>query len=263
MNEADVSPAVPSGTRCPQHPDRPAVGICTRCGGFACHEDLVSLDDKPFCAKCAALPEVDYLEAFRLKYWGKRDGWAWLTGGLGGVVNLSLAVASLAQGNLLLGAYALGAVCLAVCYWLGLGWARKAIFAIPIVGAFINASTVGAAAVGQMVVPFLVLTAMYQDTRNRLFFKVPVSTERLRKAWNLHANNAIARLGFVLGLGSLLICPLALAGLPCSIVGLTRVDPSAHPPIGRKGQAIAGTVLSALGLVEAMVIAALLLASRR
>lgn len=36
--------------------------------------------------------------------------------------------------------------------------------------------------------------------------------------------------------------------MPLSIAGLTRVDPNATPPIGRKGQAIAGSVCSTLGL---------------
>jgi len=41
-----------------------------------------------------------------------------------------------------------------------------------------------------------------------------------------------------------------VAGLACSIYGLTRVNPTAHPPIGRKGQAVAGIILGALGVVE-------------
>ncbi|WP_257459184.1 hypothetical protein [Archangium lipolyticum] len=35
--------------------------------------------------------------------------------------------------------------------------------------------------------------------------------------------------------------------LVCSIIGLRRVNPNAHPPIGRKGQAIAGIVLGTVG----------------
>ena len=60
--------AVSNAATCPRHPDRPAAGVCTRCGGFFCSGDVVRVDDKPFCPTCAAMPEVDYLEAFRLKH---------------------------------------------------------------------------------------------------------------------------------------------------------------------------------------------------
>ena len=127
----------------------------------------------------------------------------------------------------------------------------------------VNMLAAGPAAVGSSLVPLLVALAIYNDTRNRLFFKVEVPREKLRKAWDLYSNNSIARAGFLVGLFSLLVCPLAIAGLPCSILGLKRVDPQAHPPIGRRRQAIAGIVLSSLGLVELVVIAVLLVLEKR
>jgi hypothetical protein len=108
-------------------------------------------------------------------------------------------------------------------------------------------------------VPALVLAAILQDTRNRLFFKVDVPREKLKKAWDLYCNNTIARVGFLLGIFSMLLCPLAVFGLPCSIVGLRRVNPQAHPPIGRKGQAIAGIVFNSVGLAILAVVSFLLL----
>src|SRR5688500_8794493 len=87
-----VSPApdaanVPAAARCADHPEAPATGTCFRCGRFFCAQDAKPLFGRTFCTTCAARPDVDYLEAFRLKYWGKRDIWAWLFG-IGSALNV-------------------------------------------------------------------------------------------------------------------------------------------------------------------------------
>jgi hypothetical protein len=46
----------------------------------------------------------------------------------------------------------------------------------------------------------------------------------------------------------LLIPGVSLIGLACCLMGLSRVDPKATPPIGRRGMAIAGTILSVIGI---------------
>jgi hypothetical protein len=67
--------------------------------------------------------------------------------------------------------------------------------------------------------------------------------------WDRNANNSVARSGLQLSLASLFIPLFAPLGLGFSIVGLRRVDLGARPPVGRKGQAIAGVVIGALGMV--------------
>lgn len=54
--------------------------VCARCGTFVPAESAHLVLSKSYCADCAARPDVNYLKAFRDKYWGKRDGWAWSLG---------------------------------------------------------------------------------------------------------------------------------------------------------------------------------------
>lgn len=48
------------------------------------------------------------------------------------------------------------------------------------------------------------------------------------------------------------------ATLALSWVGLRRVDPHAHPPVGRRGQALAGMAFGGLGCVSGVVLFVLL-----
>lgn len=86
-------------------------------------------------------------------------------------------------------------------------------------------------------------------TLNKLFFRMDVSRAELRKAWDLHANNPLARTAFILALFSLFLWPLGVVVLPMAVVALRRVNPTAMPPQGRKGYAIAAIVFSTLGIL--------------
>jgi hypothetical protein len=236
------------GSRCFAHPEQPALGTCTRCGVFFCEQDRRLVDGKPYCDTCAARPDVDYVEAFRLQHWGKRDGWVWLTG-FSAVLFLLNGVSVLLTGapEMLPGAlFFLGAGVVGACFWLGQRWARVAFLFLPLGFLAFLVVTVGPVGVVLGVLPMLMAIAIYNDTRNKLFFKVELPRESLRKAWHLHMNNVIARAGFLLGLLGLLFPSIGLIALICSFIGLRRVDPNSHPPIGRKGQAIAGLVLGAV-----------------
>lgn len=241
----------PGPARCPAHPDRNVLGACARCGTFFCSLDHEELNGKDYCDTCAALPEVDYLEAFRLKNWGKRDAWAWLIG-FGALVNLSLGAMTLVNAEhtavAVVGVLVLLAGAVGVCFWLGMPFARLALCILMGLFSLISLAATGPQSAGT-VIPFAVTIAMYRDTRNKLFFKQEVSREALQKAWHLYENNVVARMGFALGLIGLLLWPLAPFALGCSIIGLRRVNPHSHPPVGRKGQAIAGIVLGASSLV--------------
>jgi len=218
------------------------------------------------------LPEVDYLEAFRLKYWGKRDAWAWLVG-IGAIFSLVEVVPMIGSVIVLVATrsaasipnplqFGLGILLLmahgiiGVCFWLGKRWARLGLLSILILGALYGIVTEGPVGIGRAIVPIALAISWFRDTRNQLFFKIDVPREKLHKAWNMYSNNTIARSGFIVGILSVLMCPLAVIGLPCSLIGLRRVDPKAHPPVGRKGQAIAGIVLNSIGLIELAVFVA-------
>lgn len=238
---------------CPSHPDRRVLGACARCGTFFCEKDRESVNGTYYCEACAARPDIDYLEAFRLKYWGKRDAWAWLVG-LGALFNLAIGLAVLLMeetnnAGLLIGLLAIAGGGVGVCFWLGMPFARVALCFVPIVSLIVSVFTAGPVAIGRGIWPILITLVIYQDTRNKLFFKEHVPREALQKAWHLYANNTVARAGFMLSFIALIGFPLAPITLLCSIIGLRRVDPTANPPVGRKGQAIAGIVLSSVSLV--------------
>jgi hypothetical protein len=252
------------GARCFVHPEELALGACTRCGTFFCAQDHRTVGGKDYCAACATRPEVDYLEAFRLKYWGKRDAWAWFVG-LGAIINLIVGLQLLASGsqNLLFAIIALGSAAVAACFWAGLPFARLALCFVPIISMLVGIVVQGAQGFVSGVIPLMITLAIYNDTRNKLFFREEVSPEALRKVWDLYSNNPIARSGFALSVFGLLIPIFAPVALVCSIIGLRRVDPAAHPPIGRKGQAIAGIVLGSIGIVWGLTLLGMMVAGRR
>jgi hypothetical protein len=228
------------------------VGACTRCGTFVCGADAKTVDGALYCETCAARPDVDYLEAFRLQYWGKRDTWAWLIG-LGNLVNVPVIFVFFATNQPLYALLSIYSSVVSVCFWLGLPWARYGLLVGQLLGTGITLFSTGLGGAGAVgggaggLIGLVITAAILNDTRNQLFFKVDVPRKKLRKAWDLYSNNSIARTGFLLGLVGLLLPPLGLIGVICSVIGLRRVDPNARPPIGRKGQAIAGIILGSLG----------------
>jgi hypothetical protein len=246
MSAADGLP--PSlRARCAVHPEEAATDTCSRCGTFLCGRCVQPVLGRPYCGACAGRPEVNYLERFRQKLWGRRDGWAWLAGLAGGLF-AALAVFLLLQGQLAQGT--LSAVGLAVCgaFFLGLPGAREAFIATPLVLA------VGSAAQGQQEAAvglgLLALAALSLrfDTRNQLFFRRPVSEERLLRLWHIRENNPLARQALSVALGGLFLPVLAPLALVLGAWALQRVDPTAVPPVGRRGQALASLVLGGASL---------------
>jgi hypothetical protein len=238
---------VSSGPACRAHAAESIRGTCVRCGDFVCRLDSVERDGRLLCLACAARA-VEHLERMRLEYWGKRDGFAILFGGVGTVANLLMAAAvgvpaALAGRPGPLAFAALGAA-VDGAYYFGVPAARWGVIVLPVV-----------AALGEprIATPFFLLAfalpvAAFFDTRNRLFFRIEVPERRLAKLYDTLKNNSEARNGFGLALVGL-VFPVALViALPLAIVGLSRVDPYAEPPVGRRKQAIAGIAIAALGI---------------
>lgn len=250
--------------RCFVHPEEPALGTCARCGTFFCARDHRTVGHQEYCAACATRPEVDYLEAFRLKYWGKRDAWAWLVG-FSAIINLMFGLQLVVSGaeNLLFAIIALASAAVGACFWAGLPFARLALCFMPIITMIVGIVTQGAQAIVSSVLPLLITLIIYSDTRNKLFFREQVPPDLLQKAWELYSNNPVARAGFLLSILGILMPPLAPVALVCSIIGLRRVDLRAHPPIGRKRQAIAGIVLGSIGILWGLTLAGLMVLDRR
>jgi hypothetical protein len=268
-------------TECPRHSGAPAVGTCERCGTFVCAQDVVLLANKRFCTDCSKRPDVDYLEAFRLKYWGKRDGWAWAFG-IGGLVN-GLAAVSILVGalsrlgddgpkdlpGLLVGAFFVGLVgANGVAFWLGKPFAR---WGVALSTLFFTGSTAFGIAVGGVgkagfaealllfvaisIIPVAIVVNIFTNWRTQLFFKLEVPRPKLQAAWDLLHNNTLARQSVVAGIVGLIVPGFCLIALLIAVIAYRRVDPNAFPPIGKKGYAIAGLVFGALGTLEWVAVA--------
>ncbi len=232
---------------CAAHPTEAALGNCTRCGAFVCRLDSRELDGQRYCETCAARPDVDWLEAFRLKHWGKRDGWAWLFG-IFAPIELAAGIAMLLQPETRgVAFFVIASAVSGALWWLRVKQARWLTLAVFGGQAFFVAATVNGWLIASNIIPALILLSVIFATRTKLFFQIDVDREELKRMWNLYANNQMARYALSVGILGLLVWPAAPIALLCGIVGLARVDPDARPPIGRKGSAIAGIVLGVIG----------------
>lgn len=230
--------------RCAGHPDVAAAGICGRCGGFFCEGCASWVLGAVYCPACAALPEVNYLETFRRKLWGRRDTWAWFLG-LGALVVLGPGLTLLAAGDTLAGAFLLACSGVGVGCFFGQRWARVGLLALP-AGLGVAGLVYGEPL---LVVPALFLLGMgfsiHQDPRHKLFFRLPLPDAVLLRLWNRHENNPLALVGVQLGVYGLFFPLFAPVALGLGLAALRRVNPEARPPIGRKGQALVAMGLGA------------------
>ncbi|MBZ4417650.1 DUF4190 domain-containing protein [Myxococcus sp. RHSTA-1-4] len=243
---ADVPPSALA--RCATHPDELAGATCQRCGVFVCGACTTWVMGALYCPACAARPEVNYLEAFRLTLWGKRDSGAWLVAGCTLLVALA-AVVELLEGRVLSSLELLATTAVGVCFFLGARWARIALLLVPVYWALQGVIGRGVHLAIGFGLLFLGALQLFLDTRNRLFFRVDVSERALRHLWDLRVNNPLARQAVSFGVSAFFVPLFAPIAIVCGFIALRRVDLKARPPIGRRGQAIAGIVLGLGALV--------------
>ena len=241
----DVPPsALP---RCAVHPDELAGSTCARCGSFVCTACTTWVMGTLYCAACAARPEVNYLESFRLKYWGRRDPGAYLVGG-GTLVFAWGGVAALQEGYVYSALAMLAAVVVGMAYFLGKRWARLPMLLTPLVLGLLATLASDTPAFAPALLVFVAAAQLYMDPRGKLFFRVEVSERELRRLWEREVNNPLARHAVALGLSALFLPLFAPFAILLGFLALRRVDLQARPPIGRRGQALAGVALG-LGAV--------------
>jgi hypothetical protein len=244
----------------------PSVATCSRCGVFLCQQEVRHLDAHVFCEACVARPDVDYLEAHRLRYWGRRDGWAYLfgVGGfacllLGGVM-LLMQVKSPHDAELLRirlgGLLLIGGGILQLAWFFRQPWAR---YALPLgvlsTGLLALVLSQSWQALPVLLAPLGIFGGAAMSLRSKLFFKLEVSRDELLKDWRLHRDNRVARSAMGIGFLGLLVPLFAPLALVLGLVGLSRVNPRALPPVGNKGAAITGIVTGALGCLWGVVLA--------
>jgi hypothetical protein len=192
---------------CATHAEEPITGTCERCGNFVCKVDARAIGAKTVCGECAERPDVDYLEVFKRERWGKRDVFAWwyAAGFFGNVVFGALLAVVLvryvrdgdSETALLSGAFLFGAAiraALDMAYWRGQRRARLAATLLPSPSAlFVGyAMTGGSDVLGfadlfelavPAVVPLLIGLVSLASTRNKLFFRIEVSEDELKRLW--------------------------------------------------------------------------------
>ncbi|MFP2925349.1 DUF4190 domain-containing protein [Pyxidicoccus sp. 3LG] len=236
----EVSPGALA--RCAVHPEELAAATCQRCGGFVCTACTTWVMGSLYCASCAARPEVNYLDEFRRQLWGRRDSGAYLVGA--GTLLLAVGtVTSLAIGDVASALGMLAATGVGVCFFLGMRWARYVLPFVPLGLGFQAAPELGFSPVWLFVIPFVISLQLLLDTRSRLFFRMDVSEKALRRLWELRVNNPLARHALSLGVSAVFLPLLAPFAIVLGFMALRRVDLQARPPIGRRGQALAGIVL--------------------
>ncbi|WIG94079.1 hypothetical protein [Myxococcus sp. SDU36] len=248
--------------RCALHPDALAGTTCQRCGSFVCTACTTWVMGRMYCPPCAARPEVNYLETFRLGLWGRRDASAWLVGGVTVLLAGLMLVASMA-GDLRAAVVCAGSVGVGVAFFMGRRWARMGLLAVPLAGMLLTAESLGTPAV-LFFIPLMVAVNIFRDTRSRLFFRLDVPERELHKLWNLRVNNPLARHALSLSVGSLFLpvfapllslfgggsaltfvfAAMAMLALILGTVALRRVDPEARPPIGRRWEALGAVCLA-------------------
>lgn len=250
-----------------------AVAVCHRCGAFICEACAQQVDAHRYCTACAARPEVDYVEAYRLAHWGRRDGWAWFLG-LGGVVNTLLGLGSAVSAlrsppdSASFGDHAgasllvLGTGAVGVAWSLRQRWARPGLGVLFVLQVVVLLISVGAASVALAPALLLQAAVVYSaitSPRSRLFFKLDVPRERLKRDWAVYHDNRAARSALVLGVSGLVVPGFGVLAVVVGAYALRRVDPSAHPPIGGRRAALAAIVM---GLVATLLWVGLFVYSR-
>ncbi|NMO20318.1 DUF4190 domain-containing protein [Pyxidicoccus fallax] len=249
---ADVPPSALA--RCATHPDELAGATCQRCGGFMCGTcaTRVMYELGLYCPACAARPEMNYLETFRQKLWGKRDSGAWLVAFF---VPFAIAggVKALRVGAVPAAVSLLASAGVGVGFFLGQRWARYALLLVPFALVFLALPALGVpqgfAQVAALIFPLLGALQLFLDPRNQLFFRLDISQRALHRLWDLKENNPLARHAVTLGVGAFMLPLFAPIAIVCGCIALRRVDPQARPPIGRRGSAVSGIVLGVLALV--------------
>ncbi|MDC0711878.1 hypothetical protein POL68_25645 [Stigmatella sp. ncwal1] len=246
MSVADV-PSGPLAPRCATHLDEGATGTCSRCGTFFCGLCARTVLGRTYCGACAARPEVNYLERFRLGLWGRRDSWAWSAGFISALL-VPLAAFLLVEGEPVLGVACALSAGVGGAFFLGLPWARYALLAAPVVLALGSGARGWLHAAVGFGCLFISAFSIVASTRNQLFFRRPVSEQQLLRLWHVRENNPLARSALSVALGGVFLPVLAPLAIVLGGWALSRVNPTSLPPVGRKGQAVAAIVVGGASL---------------
>ncbi len=269
--ERNQSPeaSVDAGPALPQ-----ALGTCTRCGLFLTPQNYQAILGKPYCTTCGARPEVNYPRAYRDRFWGKRDAYAWFFGFVA-LIALTSGAFTLTRAPLL----GVGLVLSGIGYllfWTGARMGRPSLIIVTVVGVLL--SLVQGQPPNLVAIAFVVFAL--RSARTKLFFEMEVSEAELAEAWLAQHDNLPAQWARGLAIVAVM-SPLAWLGWTTSAqgiqefawatatlafggaaigvgaVGLRRVAPDATPPVGRKNAALFGIIGGAVAVLTGLVMLAL------
>lgn len=253
------------GLTCEQHPGVAVVGACARCGVFICDVDKTLVGARFYCPTCAARPEVNWLDQLRAKWLGARDGWCWVflamavlevsafvafswdlvnelsTGRVDPRVGLPQRLPALALLGVEAGLHAL--------FLLGRRWIRWAIGVVPLAGGALAIAQDQLGVAVYWFLMFLFAVTAWSDTRDKLFFRLPVSDHELGRYHDKNVDNPMAQWGSRLTAVGLIVPFAGLVGLVLGAIGLSRVDPTATPPVGKRWLAVFAV---AVGFLETL-----------
>lgn len=260
---ASVAHAAAVGV-CARHPERSAVGTCTRCGSYFCDDCHKTIAGRRLCAACLRIPGIDYLRETRDRYWGKRDGWVWYLGVVGTLSGASAALQSLATQDWPRVALGIAHLSVAIPYLMLRPWARRWLFAwVPLtgVGTLLTLDdpkllpTPGAPpwmlwglGAGSTLMIALFAFAAYTDSRNKLAFRIELDDVALQKLYGARANASASR-AFFYGLLSFFVPLLGIVSLVFGLRARRAANGDAWPPVGGQTKAAWGIGFSVTSLL--------------
>lgn len=247
---------------------------CDRCGNFTDPADLREVFGKQVCEPCREHQGVDYLQDMVSQYWGRRDNYVWIFG-IGGIItSLAFAVYGLTCTiTVALGTYTaaevvgiktlvtgLAGAALFACYVLMKPWTRVVLPLFFLVSGLLTVlcySIVEGRVSDQAIVwamlngvCLLLAIAAYRDAQNRLAFQIEITGKQMQRLWSTRHDNPMARTGATLALLSFCVPFLSFVAIICCIIGLTRIDSKAWPPVGGWSNCIAGLIIALLALLR-------------
>lgn len=233
---------------CPTHPGAESVGTCARCGRFYCAPELVELAGQRYCGDCGVREDVDWLGHHYRRLEGTRSGLVWvlfLMGLVVGVGDLAAVLTTDEWKERIVGAGVLVFAVACVAMITGKVQTRIALVAASLIAALLFAVGSRNPLAALAAVPLLGLAgAAWTDVRTRLFQRVPVPRETLRKHYKREGSNPLAITASRLAFLSLLIPGLGLLSLVLGVMALTRIDSKAVPPVGNLSAALAAILFS-------------------
>jgi len=232
---------------CPNHAAEEIAGSCARCGDFVCRLDGRTVEKELLCLRCAPLREADHLERFRRELHGRMD----LPVVLFGIFCPILTGVLIWWAPPLEAAFGIGGIAIFCAYLLRKAWARVALFALPAAAiglAIPHGPGAVLAALVAGVIPTAMIASAYASPRNRLAFGLEVGRRDLAKLYDASRNNPRAQESVLLAILGLAFPPALVLSLALAVYGLTRVDPHASPPVGKRGHALVGIAISLAGI---------------